>query len=131
MYQKENTGLEGLSTWQLMNKTYEMLNVESKSLVGLVKSKVTNQVKSESAYKAQVLKISGKIKTVIVFLESLLVEGDELSSNLGSLYDWYLTNLNKMLDDSATPKERQEAAKNMIKQSEGFLDIWAGLKNAA
>lgn len=130
MYEKANSGAEALSPWQLLNKTYEMLLVESKSLVGVVKHKVTKPDVSKTEYKVATLKISNKIKTVMYFLESLLVEGEEFSHSMASLYSWYLSNLDVLIDEGQSPMKRKEAATNLVKQAEGFVEIWGGMRHA-
>jgi len=125
MYEKNETGLEGLSPWQLMHKTYSMLLVESKSLSGMFVDMDTDIKGAERILMMSAKsKIVGKIKTVVRFLETLLVEGDALSKNMGSLYDWYLTNLDIMVDPASSPSEIKDASANMITQAEGFVDIW-------
>lgn len=130
MYEKTNSGAEALSPWQLLNKTYEMLLVESKSLAGVVKNKVTKPNTPKTEYKIATLKISNKIKTVMLFLESLLVEGEDFSHNMASLYSWYLSNLEILIDEGQPTLKRKEAASNLIKQAEGFVEIWGAMKHA-
>ena len=130
MYEKTNSGAEGLTAWQLLNKTYEMLLLESKSIVGIVKNRVKTPGSSKTEYKIAMLKINHKIKTVVMFLETLLVEDEQFSETMGSLYSWYLSNLEVLIDDEAPLLKRKEAADNLVKQAQGFVDIWSGMKDA-
>ena len=127
MTYKDSDGIEGLTTWQLINRIYLKLGDDIQSLISVVAADIPSSAVERVKRVNFINQKRNQVGNIIVYLRSLLDVETEFGATMSQLYDWFEQNLTILVSKDKSGAEKAEAAGNLRQQVSGFMDIWAQL----